>query len=114
MDIAFRCCISIGGFRYTLSLVGRAKTFGLQTLSLECILSAPHLFQSLAGSLAHCFYCDCDAKLFGTAFSEYLVDNQSKVVAAPAKGQSSNGLVELHLKTMVHMARAYLTKKQMP
>ena len=51
---------------------------------------------------------------FGTAISEYLIDNQSKVVAAPAKQQSSIGLVELHWKTMVHMARAYLTEKQMP
>jgi hypothetical protein len=48
------------------------------------------------------------------AISKYLVDNGSKVVAAPAKRQSSNGLVELHWKVMVHMARAYLTKKQMP
>jgi hypothetical protein len=31
-----------------------------------------------------------------------------------AKQQSTNGLVESHWKTMVHMARAYLTKKQMP
>jgi hypothetical protein len=41
-------------------------------------------------------------------------NNQSKVVAAPAKWQLSNGLVELHWKTMVHMAHAYLTEKQMP
>jgi hypothetical protein len=44
---------------------------------------------------------------------EYLIDNQSKVVATPAKWQLSNGLVESHWKTMVHMAQAYLTKKQM-
>jgi hypothetical protein len=61
-----------------------------------------------------CFYCDCDAKLFGTAISKYLIDNNSKIVAAPAKHQSSNGLVESHWKVMVHMACAYLTEKQMP
>jgi len=48
------------------------------------------------------------------AISEYLIDNKSKVVAAPAKRQSSNGLVESHWKIMVHMGRAYLTEKQMP
>ena len=48
------------------------------------------------------------------AISEYIIDNQSKVVAAPAKCQSSNGLVESHWKIMVHMARAYLTETQMP
>ncbi len=36
------------------------------------------------------------------------------VVAAPAKRQSSNGLVESHWKIMDHMARAYLTERQMP
>ena len=88
--------------------------FGLKTLSSECILAALRLFRAAAGSLARCFYCDCDPKLFGRAISNYLVDNSSKVVAAPAKRQSSNGLVESHWKVMVHMARAYLTKKQMP
>jgi hypothetical protein len=90
------------------------------------IISALHLFRAAAGLLAHCFYSDCDLKLFGSTVSEYLIDgqskvipapdlidNQSKVVANPAKHQSANGLVELHWKVMVHMARAYLTKKQM-
>jgi hypothetical protein len=89
-------------------------TFGLKLLSSACILLALRLFWASAGALAHCFYCDCNAKLFGTAILEYLIDNQSKVVAAPAKHQSSNGLVESHCNIMVHMARAYLTEKQMP
>ncbi len=53
-------------------------------------------------------------KLFSSAISDYLIDNNSKVIAAPAKWQSSNSLVESHQKIMVHMAQAYLTKKQMP
>ena len=53
-------------------------------------------------------------KLFGTAIQEYLIDASSKIVAAPAGRQSSNGLVESHWKVMVHMGRAYLTEKQMP
>ena len=118
MDIAFGDCLSVGGFKYALILVDRATrynwTFGLKLLGSESILSALRLFCASAGGLARCFYCDCDAQLFGTAISEYLIDNDSKVVAAPAKCQSSNGLVESHWKTMVHMARAYLTEKQMP
>jgi hypothetical protein len=118
MDIAFGDCVSVGGSRYALILVDRATrynwAFGLKTLSSDCILSALHPFRAAAGSLARCFYCDCDPKLFGQAISDYLVDNSSKVVAAPAKRQSSNGLVESHWKVMTHMAHAYLTKKQMP
>ena len=118
MDIAFGDCLSVGGFRYALILVDRATrynwTFGLKSLSSDCILAALRLFRAAAGSLARCFYCDCDAKLFGTAISEYLIDNGSKIVSAPAKRQSTNGLIESHWKVMVHMARAYLTEKQMP
>jgi hypothetical protein len=118
MDIAFGNCLFVGGFKYTLILVDRATrynwTFGLKWLSSESILLMLHLFCASAGGLAHCFYCDCDTKLFGMAISEYLIDSNSKVVVAPAKHQSSNGLVESHWKTMVHMARGYLTAKQMP
>ncbi len=118
MDIAFGDCLSISGFQYTLILVNHATrynwTCGLKTLTLDSIISALCLFRASAGSLALCFYSDCDVKLFGTAISEYLIDSNSKIVAAPAKCQSSNGLVESHWKTMVHMGRAYLTEKQMP
>jgi hypothetical protein len=118
MDIAFGDCLSVGGYKYALILVNHASrynwTFGLKLLSSNCILSALQLFWASAGGLARCFYCDCDAKLFGTTISEYLIDNHSKVVAALAKRQSSNGLVESHWKITVHMARTYLTEKQMP
>jgi hypothetical protein len=118
MNIAFGNCLSVSSFRYTLILVDHAThynwVFGLKNLLSDAILGAIWLFRAAAGSLSKCFYCNCDLKLFGTAISEYLIDNQSKVVAAPAKPQSSNSLVESHWKTMVHMARAYLTKKQMP
>ncbi len=89
MDIAFGDCVSVGGYHYALILVDCAThynwTFGSKTLSSECILSALCLFCTAASSLAHCFYCDCDPKLFGQAIRDYLVDNTSKVVAAPAK-----------------------------
>ncbi len=88
--------------------------FGLKFLSSDNILSALCLFRALAASLAHCFYCNCNAQLFGTAVLESLFNNDSKVVAAPAKHQLANGLVELQWKMMVHMARVYLTEKQMP
>ncbi len=118
MDIVFGDCISVGGFCYALILVDRATrynwAFGLRSLSSVDIISALWKFCAAAGSLARCFYCDFDLKLFGAAVSKYLIDAQSKDVAAPAKRQSANGLVESHWKTMVHMARAYITETQMP
>jgi hypothetical protein len=117
-DITFGHCLSIGGYCYALILVDHAThfklTFGLKPLSSECILSALHLFRAAAGTLAHCFYCNCNAKYFGLAISEYLIYNKLKVLPAPAMRQSSNGLAESHWKLIVYMAQAYLTKKQMP
>lgn len=118
VDIAFGDCVSTGGFRYSLVFVDRATrynwVFGLKDLSASSILTAFRLFRADAGSYARCFRCDCDPKLFGTQIREHLIDNASNIVAAAAGRQSSNGLVESHWKIMVHMARAYLTEKQMP
>jgi hypothetical protein len=79
MDIAFGDCLSVGGFQYALILVNRDTqynwAFGLRNLSLDPILSAIWIFWAAAGSLARCFYCKCDHKLFGTAISKYLIDN---------------------------------------
>jgi hypothetical protein len=118
VDIVFGNCLTVGGFCYALILVGQATqynwSFSLKDLLLGSVLDAIWKFWAAAGSLAWCFYCDCDAKLFGDKISNYLIDNSSKVVAAPAKRQLANGLVESHWKVMAHMARAYLTEKQMP
>jgi hypothetical protein len=117
MDIVFEVCLLVGSFCYAPILVDWATrykwAFGSKNLSSHSILSVIQLFCGSACSLARCFYCNCDLKLFGTAISKYLIDNQSKVVATPAKQQSPNGMVEPDWKPMVHMAQAYLTKKQM-
>jgi hypothetical protein len=116
MDITFGNCLLVSGFCYILILVDQATRndwmFVLKTLSSDSILATIRLFCSLAGSLMNCFYSDSNAKLFGTAIAEYLINNGSKPVAAPANQQSCNGLVESNQKTMVHMARAYLTENK--
>ncbi len=118
VDIAFGDCVLVGGFPYSLIFVNRATrynwVFGLKDLSKESILSTFRLFRTDAGSYAWCFHCDCDPKLFGTMIQEHLINNNSNIIVVAAGCQSSNGLVELHWKIMVHMACAYLTKKQMP
>ena len=45
---------------------------------------------------------------------EFLLDNNSNIVAAAAGRQSANGLVKSHWKIMVHMFRAYLSENQVP
>ena len=118
LDIAFGDCVSIGGFSYCLILVDRATrynwAFGLSDLSSESIRSALLKSRSAAGRFAKVFRCDCDKKLVGSGVKEFLLKEKSDVISATEGRQSSNGLVESHWKTMVRMARAFLTEKQMP
>jgi hypothetical protein len=115
VDIAFGDCILVGGFWYSLVFVDQATrfnwVFGLKDLLSASILAAFRLFRTDAGSYAWCFRCNFDTKLFGTKIWEHLIDNASNIIAVAAGCQSSNGLVELHWKVMVHMALAYLTEK---
>ncbi len=97
MHIAFGDCLFVGSFCCALILVDCATRYnwaiGLKDLLSDSILGAIWEFHATAGSLAWCFYCDCDAKLFGHKISKYVTDNNSKVVAAPAKRHLANGLV---------------------
>jgi hypothetical protein len=117
VDIAFVNYLAIGGFQYALILVDRGTQYNwmffLKTLSSDCILAVLTIFWAATCSLAQYFYCDCDAKLFETAISKYLIDNNSKIITAAAKHQLSNGLVESHWKVIVHMALAYLPEQHM-
>ena len=118
VDIAFGDCMSIKGYLYSLIFVDRATrynwVFGLKNLSQASILEAFHRFRAEAGGYAKQFRTDCDEKLIGGEVKKHLLAEQSDIVAAPARRQSSNGLVESHWKVMVRMARGYITEKQLP
>jgi hypothetical protein len=118
VDIGFGDTMSIGRYRYVLVFVNQATrynwTFGLNTLTSTNIIEAFNLFKAEAGGFAKMFRTDCNEKLFGTAIKTHLTSQNSNVTHAPAGRQSSNGLIESHWKTMVHMSCAYLTNKQMP
>jgi hypothetical protein len=70
--------------------------YGLTTFPSQCILSAIWLFRTSAGSLAKCFYLDCDSNSLAL--------------------QLANNLLTLtwKWKIMDHMGCSYLTEKQMP
>eukprot|EP00804_Cyclotella_cryptica_P030371 CCRYP_011900-RA/>CCRYP_011900-RA protein AED:0.20 eAED:-0.11 QI:0/0/0/1/1/1/3/0/1923 len=117
MDIVFGDCLSLGGYKYALLLVDVATRyswiFGLQSLTGTAITDALDSFVSEAGSVPRTFHADFDKKLIGGSALRWIHSHQSRVQAAPASRQSSNGLVEATWKTIVKMARAYLTEKQM-
>eukprot|EP00804_Cyclotella_cryptica_P030273 CCRYP_019237-RA/>CCRYP_019237-RA protein AED:0.06 eAED:0.03 QI:0/0/0/1/0/0/3/0/1322 len=117
MDIVFGDCLSLGGYKYALLLVDVATwyswIFGLQSLTGTAILSAFEAFVAEAGSVPTTFHADFDKKLIGGSALRWIHSNHSRIKAAPASHQSSNGLVEATWKTIVKMDRAYLTEKQM-
>ena len=118
VDIGFGGTISSGGARYVLFFVDRTRhynwVFALKTLSKAAIKEAFGLLCTKAAGFAKCFCCKCDHKLFDHAIKTHLTSQQLDIVYAAADRQSSNGLNKRYWKTIVHMSRAYLTKKQMP
>jgi hypothetical protein len=117
MDIVFGDCMALGGFRYALILVDVATRYtwlyGLTSLSSTDIINALSSFQSaMDGRMPRKFHTDFDKKLMGGKALRWIHANKSKVIAAPARRQSSNGLVERTWQTIVRMARSYITEKQ--
>jgi hypothetical protein len=113
MDIVFGDCLSLGGFKYALLLVDVATRyswiFGLQSLTGTSITDAFEAFVAEAGAVPRVFHADFDKKLIGGSALRWIHKKESKIKAAPATRQSSNGLVEATWKTIVKMARAYCT-----
>jgi hypothetical protein len=86
---------------------GALSTIGHLVLRL-CPRIASFWHSSLlvtAGSLAQCFYCDCNTKLFGTAISKYLMDNGSKNCCCPCQAS----VVELPCRIPLEGDGAYVS-----
>ena len=115
LNIVFGDCLSLGGFQYALLLVDVATRYtwlyGLTTLTSSEIISAIKAFVSDAGGYPMKFHADFDNKLIGGA-ALCFINKNSRIIAAPTRRQLSNGLVESTWKTIIRMARAYITEKQ--
>lgn len=116
MDIVFGDCVALGGYRYAIIFVDVATRycwlFGLTSLTSSEIISAFELLRSDASGVPRRFHSDFDKKLIGGQALKWILTDNSNIKAAPAKRQSSNGLAESTWKTIVKMARAYITEKQ--
>jgi transposase InsO family protein len=116
MDIVFGDCMSLGGFRYGLLLVDVATRYtwfyGMQALTSNEIINCLVQFQVAAGGVPKTFHSDFDKKLIGGKALRWINDSKSRIIASPSNRQSSNGLVERTWQTLVRMARAYITDKQ--
>jgi hypothetical protein len=116
MDIVYGDCVGLGGFRYALLLVDVATIycwiFGMQSLTSSELINAFEAFQELAHGTPKTLHCDFDKKLICGKTLKWIRLQKSRIIAAPAGRQLSNGLVERTWRTIVQMARAYVTEKQ--
>ena len=116
MDIVFGNCLSLGGYRYALIIVDVATRYcwiyGMSSIASANVVMALESFRSDAGGVPRTFHMDFDQKLMGGKALRWILAQNSRVIAANSGRQSSNGLVERTWRTIVQMARSYITEKQ--
>lgn len=91
MDIVFGDCLSLG-----------------KNKIISCFVQ----FQVVAGGNPKTYHSYFDQKLISGKARRWILESKSRIIAAPANRQSSNGLVECTWQSIVRMARAYITEKQ--
>ena len=84
----------------------------MSSLSSTSITSSLELFKADTGRLPQRFHSDFDRKLIGGNTLQSILSNGSNIIASPAGRQYLNGLVERTWRTIIKMARAFITKKQ--
>ena len=116
MDIVFGDCVALGGHVYALLLVDVATRYFwlyvMSSLSSTSITSALEKSKPDVGRLPHRFHSDFDRKLIGGNALQWIISNGSNIIAAPDGRKSSNGLIEHSWRTLIQMARAFITYQQ--
>ena len=117
MDIVYGTGKAIGGIRYGLFIVDRATRkkhiYPLKNLN-SSILRAVKKFVSHIGRTPKKIYADFDEKIIKGDVAEYLESIGTTILGAPSHRQEQNGLVERNWRSVVRMARAYLTRHLLP
>jgi hypothetical protein len=117
VDIGFGPCSAIGGIRYTLMFIDKYSRFkfvyGIKNLK-DSLLKAMKQFVMDAGVKPKLIRTDFDQKLIGGQVKDFLLNQSIKIEASPPYRQHQNGLIERHWKTVVAMARNWLTSNLLP
>ena len=81
----------------------------MHALTSSKTISALEAFCKSIGGSPKRFHFDFNKKLIGGDMFKWIREQKSSVIAAPAGGQSSNGLIECTWHTIIQMMRAYIT-----
>ena len=119
MDIVYGTSTSINGIRYGLFIVDRATRhrFILPLKNLkQDLLPTLKTFRNNIGLVPKRFITDFDHKLMGQQILDYFTDTEGScnIESAPPNKQNQNGLAESNWKSILYMARAWLTSSLLP
>ena len=119
MDIVYGTATAINGIRYGLFIVDRATRmrFILPIKNLKNdLLPTLKTFCNNIGMTPKRFITDFDHKLMGQQVLEYFTnaDGSCIIESAPPNKQSQNGLAEANWKSILYMARAWLSSSLLP
>ena len=117
VDIGYGCQAGIAGIKYALFIVDRATRykFVYPIKSLENdVLTAFKLLVRDMGFAPKRIITDFDYKLMGQKISDYFNEFHTVIECAPPRHQHKNGLVERNWRTVVRMARSWLTAALLP
>ena len=116
-DIGYGCNAGLSGIRYALFVVDRATrykyVYPIKSLK-DDILPA---FQSLVKDMGFApkkIMTDFDHKLMGESVELYFTPLGTTIESAPPKHQHKNGLVERNWRTVIRMARSWLSSALLP
>ena len=88
MDIVYGDSVGLHGYRYALLIVDVATRYswiyGLTSLAGGSIVDALEMFRAEAGRLPRRFHSDFDKKLIGGKALRYILQNNSRIIAANA------------------------------
>ena len=119
MDVVYGTVTAINGIRYGLFIVDRATrhryVLPMKNLKND-LLPTLKTFINQIGLTPKRFITDFDHKLMGKAVLDYFVDAEGSCIieSAPPNKQNQNGLAESNWKSILYMARAWLSSSLLP
>ena len=116
-DIGYGCTAGIAGVKYALFIVDRATRhkyiYPIKSLEHDIVPAFQKLVRDM-GFAPKKIITDFDYKLMGNKITDYFTPLYTIMECAPPRHQHKNGLVERNWRTVVRMARSWLTASLLP
>ena len=117
LDILYGSATAHGNVKYGLYPIDRATIYKaiypISDLSADIIPQLKKFCNEMNTTPKH-FISDCDSRLFSKDIQDWLDSNNSRITCAPEGKQRQNGLAEGTWKTVLRMARSWVSSALLP